>query len=98
MKITCIIPDYEFISKASKPNVGAVGLYIKDNIQFIKRSDLEINLDGIDTCFIELPRVKQKHIIVGCIHRHPRSDRVDFQENLQQTLEFLNRGTLIFPI
>ena len=47
-------------------------------------------LDGIETCFIELPRVKQKHVIFGCIYRHPHSDRVDFQENLQQTLESLN--------
>ena len=84
------ILGYEFISKPSKTNTGGVELYIKDDIQFIKRPGLEINLDGIETCFIELPRVKQKHVIAGCIYRHRHSDRVDFQENLQQTLESLN--------
>ena len=38
------IPGYEFISKASKTNAGGVGLYKTDDIQFIKRPDLEINL------------------------------------------------------
>ena len=57
------ITGYEFISKASKTNA--------DTLNFIKRPDLEITLDGVETCFIELPRVKQNHVVIGCIYRHP---------------------------
>ena len=85
------IPGYEFISKASKTNAGGVGMYIKDTLKFIKRPDLEITMDGVETCFIELPRIKLSHVIVGCIYRHPHSDRIDFKENLREKLEYLNR-------
>ena len=78
------IPGYEFISKASKTHAGGVGMYIKDTLKFIKRPDLEITLDDVETCFIELPRVKLSHVIVGCIYRHPHSDRKDFKENLRE--------------
>ena len=66
-------------------------MYIKDTFKFIKRSDLEIMIDGVETCFIELPRIKLSHVIVGCIYRHPHSDRKDFQENLREKLIYLNR-------
>ena len=55
------------------------------------RPDLEIMIDGVETCFIELPRIKLSHVIGGCIYRHPHSDRKDFQENLREKLEYLNR-------
>jgi len=83
------IPGYEFISKASKTNEGSVGMYIKDTLKFIKRPDLEITLDGVETCFIELPRVKLNNVIVACIYRHPRSDRKDFNVNLREKLLYL---------
>lgn len=66
-------------------------MYIKDTLKFIKRPDLEITMDGVETCFIELPRIKLSHVIVGCIYRHPHSDRKDFKENLREKLEYLNR-------
>ena len=85
------IPGYEFISKASKTNAGGVAMYIKDTLKFIKRPDLEITLDGVETCFIELPRVKLNNVIVACIYRHPHSDRKDFNVNLREKLKYLNR-------
>ena len=66
-------------------------MYIKDTLKFIKRPDLEIMMEGVETCFIELPRIKLSHVIVGCIYRHPHSDRKDFKENLREKLEYLNR-------
>ena len=47
-------------------------------------------LDGVETCFIELPRVKQNYVMIGCIYRHPHSDREDFKEILREKLEYLN--------
>ena len=55
-------------------NAGGVGMYIKDTLNFIKRPDLEITF-GVETCFIELPRVKLNNVIVACMYRHPHSDR-----------------------
>ena len=91
------ITGYEFISKASDTNAGGVGMYVKDNVNFIRRSDLEISLNGVETCFIEIPRIRQKNLIIGSIYRHPHSDREDFKENMKDKLEYLNsRGYEVY--
>ena len=84
------IPGYEFIGQNSKTNAGGTGLYIKDNIKFIRRPDLEFSSNGLETCFVELPRAKQKSVIIGCIYRHPHNDRESFLEIMRQKLEYLN--------
>ena len=63
-------PGYQFLSKHSPTNAGGVGIYIKDNIQVIRRQDFEFDFGGVETCFLEVPRIKQKNIIIGCIYRH----------------------------
>ena len=75
------IPGYQFINNNSSTNAGGVGLYIDENIEFHRRSDLE-------TCFIELHRQKQKNLVVGCIYRHPNGNKLDrFQDMLSLKLE-----------
>ena len=39
---------------------GGVGLYIKKDIEFIRRQDIEFDFEGVETCFIEIPRHKTK--------------------------------------
>ena len=59
------IPGYQFINNNSSTNAGGVGLYIDENIEFHRRSDLEFCTEGVETCFIELYRQKQKNLVVG---------------------------------
>ena len=84
------LPGYEFIGQNSETNAGGTGLYIKDNIKFIRRSDLEFSTTGLETCFVELSRTKQKSVIIGCIYRHPHNDRESFLQIMGQKLEYLN--------
>ena len=88
------IPGYQFLSKHSPTNAGGVGIYIKDNIQVIRRQDFEFDFDGVETCFLEVPRIKQKNIIIGCIYRHPESNLETFHQLLSQRLDLINRTGL----
>ena len=88
------IPGYQFLSKHSPTNAGGVGIYIKDNIQVIRRQDFEFDFDGVETCFLEVPRIKQKNIIIGCIYRHPESNLETFHQLLSQKLDLINRTGL----
>ena len=54
------INGYKFISKHSPKNAGGVGLYIKEDIEFIRRQDIEFDFEGVETCFIKIPRQKNK--------------------------------------
>ena len=82
------INGYKFISKHSPTNAGGVGLYIKEDIEFIRRQDIEFDFEGVETCFIEIPRQKNKNIIIGCIYRHPLVGQLSKFQDLTRKIEF----------
>ena len=84
------IPGYKFVGVNSRTNAGGVGIYIKENLKFIRRQDLEFSTDGLETCFVELPRERQKSIAIGSIYRHPHGDAENFRELLRLKLYHLN--------
>ena len=70
------IPGYnEFIFVPTETSHGGTGFFIKDNIDFISRKDLQINCpSNFETIFIEVQFPKRKNLIVGCVYRHPQSN------------------------
>ena len=66
-------------------------MYIKDDIQFIRRRDIEFDFESVETCFIEILR-KQKNTIIGCIYRHPSNKFDIFHEVICQKLHYINKS------
>ena len=75
------IPGYEeFIFEPTDTTHGGTCFYIKDNIDYIIRKDLQIKSPGdFESMFIETQFPKKKNLIVGCVYRHPNSD-ISIQE------------------
>ena len=70
----------EFIFEPTETNCGGTGFYIKDNLDFIIRKDLQINSPShYESMFIEIIFPNKKNLIVGCIYRHPSSS-ISIQE------------------
>ena len=71
---------------------GGVTMYIKDNIQFNLRQDLEIRNCDVDNVFIEF---NGKHfgfshnVVVGTIYRPPNTNLQQFNDNLNELLDSL---------
>ena len=84
------IPGYLFIRTDSKSQAGGVGLYISDQLDFSRRRDLDISHDGIESCWIEITRERQKNVFVGCVSRHPKGNLEFFRETLKKQLDQLN--------
>ena len=84
------IPGYLFIRTDSKSQAGGVGLYISDQLDFSRRRDLDISHDGIESCWIEITRERQKNVLVGCVYRHPKGNLEFFRETLKKQLDQLN--------
>ena len=82
------IPGYAFVNINSK--AGGVALYVSNDLEFSRRSDLDISGDGIESCWIELARTAQKNVVIGCVYRHPKSNRELFHNTLKKQLEQLN--------
>ena len=75
-------PGYSFLGMNSKTSAGGVGLYVSDNIHFKRRNDLDLGLlEGLENCWIEIERVKQKNVVIGCIYRHPSQNRECFHQS-----------------
>ena len=93
------ISGYTFLSTNSKSAAGGVGLYVSEELVFTRRYDLNLCQDGVESCWIELPRKRQKSVLIGCIYRHPSSHRGSFYEVLKAQLERLkNKGHEVFVL
>ena len=64
-------PGYEFISQPTLTNAGGVGLYIKHDMNFTIREDLNIVTPQYESLWIEINCDCAKNIICGVIYRHP---------------------------
>ena len=84
------IPGYVFLNNNSPTRAGRVGLYISQELNFIRRQDLEITSDGIESCWVEIMRQKEKNIVIGCIYRHPANECAKLHNALKEQLSNLN--------
>ena len=90
IRVNIDIPGYTFLSTNSKSAAGGVGLYVSEELEFARRCDLNLCQDGVESCWIELPRKRQKSVLIVCIYRHPSSHRGSFYEALKAQLKRLN--------
>ena len=77
------IPGYAFVNINPKTQAGGVALYVSNDLEFPRRSDLDISGDGIESCWKELARTAQKNVVIGCVYRHPKGNRELFHNTLQ---------------
>ena len=65
---------------------GGISIFIKNNLEFIQRTDLNIMLPYIECVFIEITYNNQKYIIGG-IYRDPSTNTNLFIEKLNSIIE-----------
>ena len=91
------LPGCAFHNPNSKTAAGGVALYFAVKLDTIRRRDLELPGDNVESCWIEIRREKLKKIVIGCIYRHPSNDRERFLENPKERLDKLNnKGKGVF--
>ena len=54
------LEGYTFLASNSKTSAGGVGLYVDKQLDFVQRKGLEIILEGVESCWIEIENKKQK--------------------------------------
>ena len=81
----------------SKTSVGGVGLCLAEELNIIRRCDLELPAEGVESCWIEITSKKEQNIIIGCVYRHPHSHIGSFHEAMKERLQDLNStGNQVF--
>ena len=85
----------EFIFDPTETTCGGTGFYIKNNLDFYKRNDLQLNSpSNYESTFVEIIFPNRKNLIIGCIYRHPSSkiSTNDFSsEHLEPILQKISK-------
>ena len=83
--------NYEFIENHRTDKTGGgVGLFVRDNISFLKRPDLEIFNEYNESIFIEIEKTvfgMEKNVIIGVIYRPPNTDINTFNDQFATIME-----------
>ena len=72
---------------------GGVSMYIKENITYQERETLFIDLKGVDSLSIEIPKEEfntNKNIIITTVYRPPNINIRDFIFKLNDFLQMLH--------
>jgi len=80
------IKGYSFIHKNSITKAGGAGLYIKSELMFRQRPDLNLNDDNVEDQWVELFSPFKDSVIVGTIYFHPNNSVNEFSRNFQNTI------------
>ena len=85
----------------SPTEVGGVGFYVSEKLNYTVRPDLSLGMDRVEDLWIELDikttrgsskASKSVKYVIGNIYRHPVSQYKFFCENLCKSLEILNQS------
>jgi len=80
------VKGYNFIHKNSLTEAGGAGLYIKSELMFRERPDLNLDDDGVEGLWVELFSPIKESIIVVTIYFHPYNSVNEFSRNLENML------------
>lgn len=78
------IDGYNFVRKDRQRHGGGLIIYIKSNLSFLHRTDLETN--NLETIWIELKNSKQKSFLIGYYYRQP-SSTIDWITKIENNIE-----------
>ena len=86
----CNIDSYDFIGNGrERRRGGGVGIFIRKDLDFIHRSELDINTEFIESLFVEI-KSSHKNTIFSAIYRPPGCSVQYFLESLNQVLQTVN--------
>ena len=79
------IAQYDFFHNDSPSKAGGIGLYVKNNVKYSARNDVNLHLSNCEDTWIEIYS-KTKSIILSTIYRYPTSNITEFHKKLRDTL------------
>ena len=92
----CNISNYEFIGNNRKlKRGGGVGVYIRKDISFNRRTDLDVFTDFLESIFIELEQ-SNSSTIIGVMYRPPGQSLDDFFKTLNSILDIVRKENFLF--
>ena len=92
------LENYQLFRRDRETNGGGLVVYVKENLRCLLRDDLQI--DGIESLWLEVKHEAQKSFLLGYTYRPPSSNQrwmTEFEEVLEQVYTE-NKETIILGI
>ena len=80
---------YHLINSYSKTNAGGVACNVKKSILFSNVTELPFHSSDCESLFLQIKGRSGNNLLIGVVYRHPKASIQEFQNNLSQTLNFL---------
>lgn len=85
------VPNYNFFHTDSPTPAGGTAIYVNKSLKAIPRPGLKIDLQLVESCWVEIdPCNNKRHIMVGCIYKHPTANVDDFILKFQELVNEIN--------
>jgi len=95
--IIATLPGYNFIKENSQTQAGGVGAYIKNNLKYLQRRDLQFKMYGCENIWLEILGKRQK-IIIGIVYRHPQYNIDEFSQLLSETITKIAKNNYAYYV
>ena len=95
--IIATIPGYSFINENSQTQAGGVGAYLKDNLKYLQRRDLQFKMYGCENIWLEILGKRQK-VIIGIFYRHPQYNINEFSQSLSEAITKIAKNNCAYYV
>ena len=68
------INGYNLYAQPSKNHAGGAAIYIRSDTDYKVRDELNALEDDFESMWVEVNTSATKHMLCGCIYRHPNTD------------------------
>ena len=96
------LENYQFAHKDSTSNAGGVGLYARNDPNFVIKPTMSVKNENCESLFIEISskpsKKKLKNTVVGVVYRHPGNSYSLFQKNFCNVMHMLNQHNTPFVL
>ena len=96
------LENYQFAHKYSTSNAGGVGLYVRNDLNFVLKPAMSVESEDSESLFIEISskpsKKKLKNTVVGVVYRHPGNSYSLFQKHFSNIMHMLNQYNTPFVV
>ena len=92
------ITGYKFVQKGSLYRSGGTAFFIKDDIEYERVKEYEIQIDKCENIWINCRLQKNKTVLIGIFYRHHDNDFNLFEKEFLTLIDQLQRNNKIYLI
>jgi len=95
--IIATLPGYNFINENSQTQAGGVGAYMKNNLKYLQRRELQFKMHGCENIWLEILEKHQK-VVIGIVYRHPQYNIDEFSQLLSKTITKIAKNNCAYYV